>query len=160
VSARGVKIAGTSGARRVFCRFMTLDLSRLGTDLSAHPIAALFAVFAGGVLTSLTPCLYPMIPITVSIIGGGGTATRGRRIKFAGVYVGGLATAYASLGLLAGLTGTLFGAVSTNPWLYFAMANVMLAGAAMMADVIPVPVPARLRSRAATLGDGGTYAGV
>lgn len=43
---------------------VTFSMLHLGDQLSAHP-AALTAVFAGGVLTSLTPCLYPMIPITV-----------------------------------------------------------------------------------------------
>jgi thiol:disulfide interchange protein DsbD len=135
----------------------------LGATLSAHPVAALAAVYAGGVLTSLTPCLYPMIPVTVSIVGGSagaGAGGRTRRMSLALTYVIGLAAAYAGLGLLAGLTGTLFGAVSTNPWLLFAMANVMLFAAMMMADVIPVPIPARLRDRAATMGEGGRYAGV
>jgi len=78
----------------------------------------------------------------------------------AATYVLGLAGTYAGLGLLAGLTGTLFGAISTNPWMLFAMANVMLAAALMMADVIPVPVPQRLLDRSATMGEGGRYAGV
>ena len=94
---------------------MILDPSHLGATLSAHPVAALGAVFAGGVLTSLTPCLYPMIPVTVSIIGGNATATRRtRRMLLALAYVVGLAAAYASLGLIAGLSGTLFGSISTN----------------------------------------------
>jgi len=139
---------------------MILDPSHLGTTLSAHPLAALGAVFAGGVLTSLTPCLYPMIPVTVSIIGGNATATRRtRRMLLALAYVVGLAAAYASLGLIAGLSGTLFGSISTNPWTLFAMGNVMLLAAAMMAEVIPVPIPQRLRDRTATMGEGGRFAG-
>jgi cytochrome c-type biogenesis protein len=140
---------------------MILDSSSLASSLSTHPAAALGAVFVGGVLTSLTPCLYPMIPITVSIVGGGvGARRRTARMTLALTYVIGLASAYAGLGLLAGLTGTLFGAVSTNPWLLFVMANVMLLAAAMMADVVPVPIPQALRDRAATMGEGGRYAGV
>ena len=133
----------------------------LATSLSAHPAAALVAVYAGGVLTSLTPCLYPMIPVTVSIVGGNaGERSALTRLSLALTYVVGLAGAYSALGLLAGLTGTLFGAVSTNPWLLFAMANVMLLAAMMMADVLPVPVPQAARDRAANLGEGGRYAGV
>jgi cytochrome c-type biogenesis protein len=130
-------------------------------DLSANPILVTGAVFVAGVATSLTPCLYPMIPITVSIVGAGdGSVSRWRRVGLVAVYVIGLAAAYAGLGLLAGLTGTMFGSVSTNPWLQFAMANVMLAAAAMMADLIPVPIPERLRARAATAGIGGKVTGV
>ena len=133
----------------------------MSIDLSANPILVTGAVFAAGVATSLTPCLYPMIPITVSIIGTSeAKSSRLQRIGLIIVYVVGLAAAYASLGLLAGLTGTMFGSVSTNPWLQFAMANVMLASAAMMADVIPVPVPQRLRARAASAGTGGKVTGV
>lgn len=49
----------------------TIDL---GTSLTDHPLLGLALTFAGGVVTSLTPCLYPMIPITAAIVGGGTTA--------------------------------------------------------------------------------------
>lgn len=140
---------------------MIIEPGTLGATLSAHPAAALAAVYAGGVLTSLTPCLYPMIPVTVSIVGGStGARRRSVRMSLALTYVVGLAAAYAGLGLVAGLTGTLFGGISTNPWLLFAMANMMLLAAMMMADVLPVPIPQRLRDRSASMGEGGRYAGV
>ena len=133
----------------------------MSIDLSANPLLVTGAVFLGGVATSLTPCLYPMIPITVSIIGAGDRGTsRWSRLVLVAVYVLGLAASYAALGLLAGLSGTMFGTVSTNPWLQFAMANVMLAAAAMMADIIPVPIPQRLQARAASAGMGGKATGV
>jgi thiol:disulfide interchange protein DsbD len=74
-------------------------------------------------------------------------------------YVTGLALAYASLGLLAGLSGSLFGAISTNKWALLAMANLLLAFALMMLDVLPVPVPQALLSKAAGLGDGQRVVG-
>ena len=140
---------------------MIVEAGTFGATLSSHPAAALAAVYVGGVLTSLTPCLYPMIPVTVSIVGGGaGARRRSSRISLAITYVAGLAAAYASLGLIAGLTGTLFGAISTNPWLLFTMANVMLVSSMMMADVVPVPIPQRLLDRSASMGEGGRHAGV
>ena len=133
----------------------------MSIDLSANPLLVTGAVFAAGVATSLTPCLYPMIPITVSIVGtGDASVSRWHRVGLVALYVVGLAAAYASLGLLAGLTGTMFGSVSTNPWLQLVMGNVMLFAAAMMADVIPVPIPQRLRERAASAGVGGKVTGV
>ena len=72
----------------------------------------------------------------------------------------GLALAYASLGLFAGLTGTLFGSVSTNPWLYFAMANLLIIAALAILDVIPVRVPSWLLTKAASAGEGGGLFGV
>lgn len=132
---------------------------QFGAAVAGHPIEGLVVAFGGGLLASFSPCLYPMIPITVAIVGGGRTASRKRTFGLAVVYATGLATAYSALGLLAGLTGTMFGAVSTNPWLYFAMANVMLIASAMMADVIPVRVPRALHQFAATAGTGGRVSG-
>jgi thiol:disulfide interchange protein DsbD len=71
----------------------------------------------------------------------------------------GLALAYSILGLIAGLTGTIFGSISTNPWLYFVMANVLLIAALAMLDVLPVRVPAFVLQRAATAGAGGRVGG-
>lgn len=133
-------------------------------QLSTNPAAALPIVYAAGVLTSLTPCVYPMIPITVALVGGqtAGVRERGRTraLVLTLTYVLGLALVYALLGLVAGLTGSLFGAISTNPWLYFLMGNLLLAAALMMLDVIPIPVPQRLIARAAAVGDGGRLSGV
>jgi len=105
-----------------------------------------------------------MIPITAAIVGGtavGGEArSRSRTVFLTLTYVVGLALAYASLGLFAGLTGTLFGSVSTNPWLYFAMANLLIIAALAILDVIPVRVPSWLLTRAAAAGQGGSLYGV
>lgn len=132
-------------------------------DLSS-PIQALPVIFVGGVLTSFTPCIYPMIPITAAIVGGtsvGETAgrPRWRPALLTFLYVLGLALVYAGLGLFAGLSGTLFGAVSTNPWLYFAMANLLLLAALSMLDVIPVRVPSWILQRASTAGTAGRASG-
>ncbi|HET7563791.1 MAG TPA: cytochrome c biogenesis protein CcdA [Gemmatimonadaceae bacterium] len=140
-----------------------MHFTNLTTLLSDNPALALPLVFLGGVLTSLTPCLYPMIPITASIVGGQASGItgsgRGRTIALTVSYVLGLALTYAALGLFAGLTGTLFGTVSSNPWLYFAMANLLILFALVMLDVFPVPVPQPILQRAATVGGGGRIAG-
>ena len=138
--------------------------SPVSPDLS-NPLAALPVVFLAGVLTSLTPCIYPMIPITAAIVGGqslgaaGGAGSRGRTVALTLAYVVGLATVYAALGLFAGLTGTLFGQVSTNPWLYFAMANLLVLAALAMLDVVPVRLPAALVQRASGAGTSGRATG-
>jgi cytochrome c-type biogenesis protein len=136
------------------------DIVALLTD---HPIAAAGAVFAGGVLTSLTPCIYPMIPITAAIVGGQAVEGAGsfrRTVSTTAAYVAGLALAYATLGLVAGYTGQLFGAISTNPWLYFLLANLLALFGFMMLDVLPVPVPHALMQRAASMRGGGRLAGI
>lgn len=135
------------------------------TLLTANPLAALPLLFGAGVLTSLTPCIYPMIPITAAIVGGaatggeGATVPLGRALRLTLSYVIGLALVYATLGLVAGLTGELFGTISTNPWLYFAMANLLLLAALSMLDVLPIRLPSWLLQRAATAGQGGSMSG-
>jgi thiol:disulfide interchange protein DsbD len=138
--------------------------THISTQLSSSPLTALPILFIAGVLTSLAPCIYPMIPITAAIVGGSavGDAPRARTqtVLLTFAYVLGLSLAYASVGLFAGLTGTLFGSVSTNPWVYFAMANLLIIAALAMLEVIPVRVPTWLLTRAATAGKGGSLYGV
>jgi thiol:disulfide interchange protein DsbD len=118
------------------------------------PIRALPVLFGAGVLTSLTPCVYPMIPITAGVLGGAGAAerSRARTVAYTLLYVTGLALVYASLGVLAGLTGSLFGTVSANRWAYLAMGNLLLLAALAMLDVFPVAAPARLVAWASRFG--------
>ena len=140
-----------------------MDFTDIAQRLSSSPLTAFPLVFLAGVLTSLTPCIYPMIPITAAIVGGQAVGEerppKWRTFVLTMSYVSGLALFYAILGLVAGMTGTLFGAISTNPWLYFAMANVLVLAALAMLDVIPVRLPASLVQRAATAGTGGRAAG-
>jgi cytochrome c-type biogenesis protein len=141
-----------------------VDFTHISTQLSSSPLTALPILFIAGVLTSLAPCIYPMIPITAAIVGGSAVGeaprARSRTVFLTFAYVLGLSLAYASVGLFAGLTGTLFGSVSTNPWLYFTMANLLIIAALAMLEVIPVRVPAWLLARAATAGKGGSLYGV
>ena len=126
----------------------------LDATLRDRPLVAVALLFAAGVATSLTPCIYPMIPITAGILGGTGAGgrSRGRTAVLTGAYVSGLALVYSVLGLVAGLTGTIFGAVSSNPWAYFIMANVLLVAGLVMLDVVPVVVPPGLAAWASGLG--------
>jgi cytochrome c-type biogenesis protein len=136
----------------------------------SQPLIAIPTLFVGGVLTSLNPCIYPMIPITAAIVGGqevgsvkDGIAAsrppRWRPVLLTLAYVLGLSALYSVLGVIAGMTGTLFGTVSTNPWLYFVMGNVLVLGALAMFDVLPVPVPRWALERASRAGTAGRYSG-
>jgi cytochrome c-type biogenesis protein len=128
----------------------------LGESLQHDPLLAVVTLFAAGVLTSLTPCVYPMIPITAGIIAStaGAPHARWRTVSFTLVYVLGLALLYATLGLVAGVSGTLFGTVSANPWARFAIGNLLLVFGLVLLDVIPLAAPQRLVGWAARLEDG------
>ncbi|HYV96523.1 MAG TPA: cytochrome c biogenesis protein CcdA [Gemmatimonadaceae bacterium] len=140
-----------------------MDFSDIAQRLSSSPLTAFPLLFLAGMLTSLTPCVYPMIPVTAAIVGGATTndqaAPKKRVLTLTLSYVIGLALAYATLGLIAGMTGTIFGTISTNPWLYFAMANLLMLASLAMLDVIPVRVPTALLQRASTAGGGGKLGG-
>jgi thiol:disulfide interchange protein DsbD len=138
-----------------------LALSSLTDALQHRPLAAAATLFGAGVLTSLTPCIYPMIPITAGLLAGtaGERPSRTRALGLTLAYVTGLALLYAVLGLLAGLSGTLFGTVSSNPWARFAIGNLLLVFGLAMLDLFPVSLPARLVAWAGSLG-GGSYPAV
>lgn len=131
-------------------------------DLLQRPLAALPVLFGAGLVTSLTPCVYPMIPITAGILGGAGAAGRSRRttLIYTLLYAVGLAMVYATLGLIAGLTGSLFGTISANPWAYFFFGNLLLLAGLAMLGVIPVVAPERLLQWAGRVGGqspGGVF---
>lgn len=135
--------------------------SSLSEALSNSPILALGTLFGAGLLTSFTPCVYPLIPITASVISGTAreNQTRGRTIRLTLTYAVGMATLYALVGLIAGLTGTIFGTVSASPWAGFAIGNLLVLFALVMLDVLPVPIPQRL-IRWAHEREGGSYGAV
>ena len=116
-----------------------------GTGLGAGQfLIALGVVYAGGFLSSLTPCIYPMIPITVSVIGGMNPTHKGvarkswREVALrCFVYISGMSIVYAFLGVLAGLTGRVFGTLTNNSGWYLVMGIVMSLGALVMLDVVP-----------------------
>lgn len=122
-----------------------MDLSQIGARLSESPATAIPILFFTGVLTSLTPCIYPMIPITAAIVGGQsvGRSTR-RGVALTLLYVLGLSLIYALLGLLAGMTRTLFGTVSASPWAAMLTGNLLLLFGLWMLDAVPVRIPAFL----------------
>jgi len=135
----------------------------LESALHDHPLWALPVLFAAGLATSLTSCVFPMIPITAGVLGGAGAAggARSKRtvLLYSLTYAFGLALVYATLGLLAGLTGTIFGSISSNPWAYFILGNLLLLFGLAMLDVVPVNAPVRLVAWASRFG-GQSYASV
>jgi len=123
--------------------------------LSASPFLAYIAVFLSGVLTSFTPCVYPMIPITIAYIGGRSGESRLKGLFLSIFYVIGMAATYSALGAFAALTGKLFGAASTNPILYLVVANIFIFLGLSMLDVFTLPIPSFLTSRQPGKKSGG-----
>jgi thioredoxin:protein disulfide reductase len=131
------------------------DLSaKLG--LSAGVGFATFAVlFAAGVLTSLTPCVYPLIPITVGVFGARNTQRRARSVALSATYVGGIAVMYSALGVFAALSGRAFGSALSSPWVVALLAVFLLALAASMFGAFEITVPAPLQARLSGVSGAG-----
>jgi thiol:disulfide interchange protein DsbD len=110
-------------------------LSQLNTYLQGAPLLALPAAFLAGVLTSFTPCVYPLIPITIGIIGAKSSQTRKRGFLLSLTYVIGLSLVYAVLGAIAALSGMFFGQISTSMWAYLIVGNLFLLFGLSMLDV-------------------------
>src|ERR1041384_8286748 len=88
---------------------------------------AFFVVFLGGLALNLTPCVYPMIAITVSYFGGQGERSTGSAFRHALVYFFGVTVTYSSLGLAAALTGGLFGSWLQSPAMLIVIAAMLVA---------------------------------
>ncbi len=82
--------------------------------LSGSPFDFLIAFFAG-FLASLTPCVYPLIPISAGYIVGNAQSSKTRGLFLSLFYVTGMAITYSFLGILAVLTGSIFGKFSSSP---------------------------------------------
>jgi thiol:disulfide interchange protein DsbD len=113
----------------------------LDGQLESGSMAAVFVVFAAGVLTSFTPCVYPMIPVTVTYIGGASAGSRRRAFTLSLVYVSGLALIYSALGVVTALLGRTFGDFTRNPWIYGAVGLLIILFGVAMLDLVNIPIP-------------------
>ncbi len=116
-------------------------------------------VFLGGLALNLTPCVYPMIPITISYFGGQAQGKKGSILAHASLYTAGMAITYSVLGVIAATTGGLFGSVLQYPPVLAGLALVMVLLALSMFDVYELRMPAFLNRAAANSQKGflGTF---
>ncbi len=129
-----------------------------GEALARGPLFVGLAAFGFGLLVSLTPCVYPMVAITVSVFGAQQTKSRWRAFGLSGMFVLGLAAMFTPLGITAGLTGKTFGSELSNPWVVVALSAVFLALAASMFGAFDLDLPSGLKNKLAGAGGAG-YAG-
>ena len=110
--------------------------------------AILAFFFVAGLGLSLTPCVFPMIPILSGIIAGQGhKATRGRALALSTAYVLGMALTYAAAGIAAGLTGTLLSAALQNAWVLGTFAGVFVILSFSMFGFYELQLPSTLQSK-------------
>ncbi len=117
----------------------------IGDYLSDNGLLLTFIlVFLGGLALNLTPCVYPLIPITVSYFGGQSESKKGKLVLNAVIYLLGMAVMYSSLGLFAALTGSMFGDLLRHPGAIMLVAVILVALALSMFGLYEIRPPAVL----------------
>jgi len=97
-----------------------------GTLAGWAMVWTLLGIFVGSMALNLTPCVYPLLPITVSYFGGKSGQGQGRLVVHGLFYLAGLAVTNSTLGVIAALTGGLMGAMLQNPLVLAAVAAILV----------------------------------
>lgn len=117
-------------------------------------LVAILFIFAGGLALNLTPCVLPMIPVNLAIIGAGArSGSKGRGFALGGVYGLGIALVYGLLGVVVVLTGSQFGTIQANPWFNLVIALIFVVLALAMFDIIHIDF-SRFQSKFGSSGGG------
>ncbi len=149
--AMGLAAEGAEEKKDLFTRLLA-DYGMAGGALGA---------FAGGLLTCLTPCVYPMVAITVSIFGAKQAKSRKEAVLLSLSFIMGLAVLFTTLLVGAALTGSLFGSALQKWWVNVFIAIVMAAMAASMFGAFELTLPEGLMQRLSGVGGvgyGGAFA--
>lgn len=129
-----------------FLGFLDQTQDGLAAKESAPPCSGFWGVLLtmvlivlGGVALNLTPCILPMIPINLAIIGAGAQAgSKKRGFALGATYAAGMAIAYGVLGLVVVLTGAKFGTLNSSPWFNLGIAAVFFVLALAMFDLLAI----------------------
>jgi len=119
-------------------------------------ILTLLGIFAGGIALNLTPCVYPMIPITVSYFGGRSQKGRGHLLAHGLCYLGGLALTNSLMGVTAALTGGLLGSMLRNPAVLVIVSLVLILFATSLFGLWEFQLPGGM-TRIATKSHAGYF---
>ncbi|MBN1999534.1 thioredoxin family protein [candidate division KSB1 bacterium] len=149
----------------IFAKFQKASLSETNSELTEteqkvqnilarglfYAIASFFLI---GLALNLTPCVYPVIPITVSYFGGQAKKSKGSSFLNAVFYQIGIAFAFAVLGLLSGFAGKQWGFLFQSPWFVVVIAVIMLSLAASMFGAFEITVPTWLMTKVSGKREG------
>ncbi|MFA5320698.1 MAG: cytochrome c biogenesis protein CcdA [Candidatus Omnitrophota bacterium] len=117
-------------------------------NLSGTPFDFVIA-FAGGVVWSFTPCVYPLLPVIIGYVGASSCASHGRAFCLSFSYASGTAFVYALLGVLASLGGRAMGSITASPLTGIISGLVILGFGFSMSGALKLPVMAVFRIRPA-----------
>lgn len=122
-----------------FVKDAQAGVARRGMLEGRGPLAILLIVFLGGLALNLTPCVLPMIPVNLAIIGAGSQGgSRSRGLMLGTVYGAAMAFVYGVLGLIVILSAQTFGTINSSPWFNLGIAILFVALALAMFDVFEI----------------------
>lgn len=131
------------------------EADQFAQALAKGPVYAGLAAFGSGLLVSLTPCVYPMVAVTVSVFGARQVSSRFQGAMLSAAFVAGIVAMFVPLGVVAGLTGSLAGAVLQNQWVVIGISTLFLIMAASMFGAFELDLPSGLKNRLAQVGGAG-----
>ncbi|MCB9030465.1 MAG: sulfite exporter TauE/SafE family protein [Deltaproteobacteria bacterium] len=123
--------------------------------LALSELSQLGLVFVAGIATSFTPCVYPLIPITLTIFGAREQKSKLQAFILSLIYVLGIATTYTTLGLVSALTGSFFGSFLSSPFVSVVLFLIFLLFAFASLDIFHFQLSQSLQSKANTVGGKG-----
>jgi thioredoxin:protein disulfide reductase len=116
---------------------------------------AVGASFVFGLVASLTPCVFPMVPITVAIFGATEAQSRARGAALSATFVLGIATFFTPVGVASAMSGKLMGSALANQWVVLGLAVLFIALASSMFGAFEMALPSGLTNRLSTVGGVG-----
>lgn len=121
----------------------------------ASGLLSIVIAFAVGLLSTFTPCVYPLIPITLSIFGASGEVSRKRSFVLSLAYVFGIAVTYTVLGMVVASSGKYFGVFLGNPLVIISLCAILLGLSAYTLEIFQVGFAQKLQERASHVGGKG-----
>jgi thioredoxin:protein disulfide reductase len=123
--------------------------------LSKGPLYAALAALVGGLAVSLTPCVYPMIAVTVSVFGAKQAQSRAEGTLLSLCFVLGICGMFVPMGVIAGMTGGLLSQALQSRWVVVGIATLFLLMAASMFGAFELALPSSLNNKLAEMGGIG-----
>ncbi|MBU0694619.1 MAG: sulfite exporter TauE/SafE family protein [Candidatus Omnitrophica bacterium] len=105
------------------------------------PIFGLGASFLAGILSSFSPCIYPLIPITLSVVGAVSATSRMKGFFISSIFVLGICFTYTLLGLTASVLGVLLGIFLVNPFTYLILVIILILLGLSLFGIIRLNIP-------------------
>lgn len=133
-----------------------VEESSLGKKLEESGLfVSLIIVFLGGLALNLTPCVYPLIPITIGYFGGQSEGSTGKLFGLGTFYILGMALTYSIVGVVTSLSGAIFGSLLQNPIVIIVIALIFVALSLSMFGMYEMKMPDKWVMKA-----GGAKSGV